>query len=48
MDALSEVVWSPKSARNWEDFKKKLPYQLKRYDIWKTHYFNDVQEYDVH
>ena len=48
MDALSEVVWSPKSARNWEDFKRKLPYQLKRYDLWKTHYFNDTSEYDLH
>jgi hexosaminidase len=48
MDALSEVVWSTKSARNWEDFKRKLPYQLKRYDLWKAHYFNDTSEYDLH
>ena len=47
MDALSEVVWSPKSVRNWEDFKKKLPYQFKRYDLWQTHYFANTLEYDI-
>ncbi len=39
--ALSEVLWSPKSARNWEDFQQRLPYELKRYDLWGTHYFHD-------
>ena len=47
VDALSEVVWSPKSARNWEDFKKRLPYQFKRYDLWGTHYFGDAGEYET-
>ena len=36
--ALSEVVWSPKEGKNWNDFQKRLPAQLKRYDLWKTHY----------
>jgi hexosaminidase len=48
MDALSEVVWSPKTVRNWEEFKKKLPYQFKRYDLWQTHYFTNTLEYDAH
>lgn len=37
--ALSEVLWSPESVRNWDDFQKRLPYELKRYDLWGTHYF---------
>ncbi len=39
--ALSEVLWSPKSARNWDDFQQRLPFELKRYDLWGTHYFHD-------
>ncbi len=30
--ALSEVLWSPRSARNWEQFTSRLPLQLKRYE----------------
>jgi hexosaminidase len=45
MDALSEVVWSPASARNWDDFLKRLPVQFKRYDLWGTHYFGDSTAY---
>ncbi len=37
--ALSEVLWSPESVRNWDDFQKRLPYELKRYDLWGTHYY---------
>ena len=36
--ALSEVLWSPKNMRNWQDFERRLPIQLKRYDLWKTNY----------
>jgi hexosaminidase len=31
LDALSEVVWSPASARDWNGFLARLPAQLKRY-----------------
>ncbi len=31
MSALSEVVWSEKSAKNWEDFQKRLEIQFLRY-----------------
>jgi hexosaminidase len=48
VDALSEVLWSPKSAKNWLDFKKRLPFQFKRYNLWATHYFSDSSEYDIH
>jgi hexosaminidase len=38
MAALSEVLWSPKSKRNWSDFQKRLPAQLKRYELWNASY----------
>jgi N-acetyl-beta-hexosaminidase/alpha-L-fucosidase len=34
LSALSEVLWSPKSARNWKDFTQRLPTQYKRYALW--------------
>ncbi len=40
MTALSEVVWSPKEKRNWDDFEQRLRTQFKRYDLWKAHYSN--------
>lgn len=36
--ALSEVLWSPKSKKDWAAFEKKLPLQFKRYDFWKINY----------
>jgi hexosaminidase len=36
--ALSEVLWSNKAARNWDDFTKRLPTQFKRYDLWNVNY----------
>lgn len=38
MTALSEVLWSPKNARNWSNFEKRLMTQFKRYDLWKANY----------
>ncbi|MFI5128841.1 MAG: family 20 glycosylhydrolase [Chitinophagales bacterium] len=38
MSALSEVLWSPKAKRNWQDFEKRLQTQFKRYDLWKANY----------
>jgi len=38
VDALSEVLWSPKGARNWDDFKNRLQQQFKRYDLLNVHY----------
>jgi hexosaminidase len=32
--ALSEMLWSPKDKRNWNDFQQRLPEQLKRYQLW--------------
>jgi hexosaminidase len=36
--ALSEVLWSPKEKRNWEDFQTRLLVQFQRYDLWSTNY----------
>ncbi len=38
MSALSEVLWSEKSARDWNDFEPRLKQQLLRYDLWKANY----------
>mgnify|MGYP003576093024 CR=1 FL=1 len=42
VSALSEVVWSPKEKRSFQDFKKRLPAQLQRYDLWKINYSREV------
>lgn len=33
LDALSEVLWSPKEKRNYSDFQKRLKAQFQRYDL---------------
>jgi hexosaminidase len=38
MSALSEVLWSPKDLRDWNDFDKRLPEMIKRYNLWGTNY----------
>lgn len=38
MSALSEVLWSRKEDRNFQDFKKRMMTQFKRYDLWKVNY----------
>ena len=38
MAALSEVLWSAKDKKNWQDFSKRLPAQLSRYSLWKVKY----------
>ncbi len=38
ISALSEVLWSPKEKRNWDNFQERLLEQFKRYDQWKVNY----------
>jgi len=38
MSALSEVLWSPAEKRDWEDFKKRLPAMIKRYQLWSANF----------
>ncbi|WP_432708395.1 beta-N-acetylhexosaminidase [Pedobacter sp.] len=38
LDALSEILWSPKDKRNYPDFKRRLKTQFKRYDLLNINY----------
>ncbi|MGZ8557198.1 MAG: beta-N-acetylhexosaminidase [Chitinophagaceae bacterium] len=38
LSALAEVVWSPKEKKNWNDFKKRMSKQFKRFDHRKINY----------
>ncbi len=38
MSALSEVAWSPKEKRNWENFQQRLPALYDRYKMWGADY----------
>ena len=38
LDALSEILWSPKAKKNYTDFQRRLKTQLKRYDLMKVNY----------
>ena len=37
--ALSEVLWSPKEARNWPDFEERLQSQYVRYKLWSANFY---------
>lgn len=38
MAALSEVLWSTKGNKSWDDFEKRLPVQMKRYEMMGLNY----------
>ncbi|MDQ3394201.1 MAG: beta-N-acetylhexosaminidase [Bacteroidota bacterium] len=38
ISALAEVVWSPKDDRDWNNFKERIPKQLKRYEYRGINY----------
>ena len=38
MTALSEVVWSPKASRDWEDFNTRLQHLSNRFDAMQLNY----------
>ncbi|WEK21771.1 MAG: beta-N-acetylhexosaminidase [Candidatus Pedobacter colombiensis] len=38
LDALSEILWSPKEKKNYPDFQNRLKTQFKRYDLMKINY----------
>ncbi|HLY70662.1 MAG TPA: family 20 glycosylhydrolase [Puia sp.] len=38
LTALSEVLWTPKENKNWDDFEKRLPGIFKRYEFWGVSY----------
>jgi len=38
MSALSEVLWSPRSKKDWKNFERKLPVMFKRYEFHDINY----------
>ncbi|MEP6928264.1 MAG: family 20 glycosylhydrolase [Ginsengibacter sp.] len=38
MGALSEVLWTKKENKNWNEFEAKLPVMIKRYELWGANY----------
>jgi hexosaminidase len=42
--ALAEVTWSPKTARNWDDFTRRLPTQFQRFDQLGVNYRKGTPE----
>jgi hexosaminidase len=39
MSALAEVVWTNNRNKNFENFKKRMDKQYKRFDVIGTNYF---------
>jgi hexosaminidase len=44
LSALSEAFWSPIKNKNWDNFKKRIPLQFKRYEWWKVNYYPNLDE----
>jgi hexosaminidase len=44
LSALAEVTWSPRASRNWEDFNRRLPTQLRRFDQFGVNYRKGTPE----
>jgi hexosaminidase len=47
LSALSEVLWSKKEQRNFDNFKERLITQKQRYNIWKVNYFKGKLETEI-
>jgi hexosaminidase len=47
IDALSEVDWSPASARNWKNFLARVPAQFERYNGQGIHYADTAFEASI-
>ena len=47
MDALSEIVWSPASVLDWNDFLSRLPAQFARYNAQQVDYADSAFEADI-
>lgn len=45
ISALSEVLWTQPSIKDWKDFDARLPGILKRYDLWGVNY--STAHYDL-
>jgi hexosaminidase len=47
MSALSEVLWSPKELRSWNNFEARLPLQFKRYVSWGANFSQAFYDLDA-
>ncbi len=53
MAALSEILWTPKSAgsggekKNWKDFERRIPSVMQRYELWGANYSNAFYELEA-
>ncbi|MBD1397910.1 beta-N-acetylhexosaminidase [Pontibacter sp. JH31] len=48
MTALSEVLWSPKEKKDYEDFKRRLKTAIiPRYTFWKASYFPSFEQWTM-
>ena len=43
--AMAEVIWSPKAARNWDDFTRRLRTQFQRFDQLGINYRKGTPEH---
>ncbi|MDC7217889.1 MAG: family 20 glycosylhydrolase [Spirochaetales bacterium] len=48
MAALSEILWSPKEARNWDDFSQRMETQYRRYEKMGVNYSHSAFQVYVH
>ena len=46
--ALSEVLWSPKETRNWDDFSRRIQMLMKRYDQLNINYAKSAFQVTIH
>lgn len=44
LSALSEAFWTPVKNKSWDNFKKRIPLQFKRYQWWGVNYYPAVDE----
>jgi len=42
--AMAEVLWSPKDARNYDDFLKRMEYHVKMLNAWNVNYAKHIME----
>ncbi len=47
MTALSEVVWSPKKSRNWQNFRARLEIFFRRLDVLDVNYSTGSDKVDI-
>ncbi len=47
MTALAEVLWTPKDEQNWDDFRKRLETQFKRFDLMGVNYSKGSFRIDI-